>query len=465
MTDQNHGGDPDGRQNQADLIAAIATATGPGAVSVVRLSGFGADKALAQVFVAHLDPAKNPRAMVYGQLVHPQSKELIDRVLAVYFPAPHSFTGEDSAEIFGHGGSTVPRLILEAVLAAGARLANPGEFTQRAFLNDRLSLDQAEAVADLVAAQSEAEAALAVRHLEGTLSAKIKPVIDQTVDLQAELVAILDFEEDWDDDQRDRIIASLGRVYGKIFDLAEKGKNLRVFRDGLRIVLTGLPNAGKSSLFNALLGRDRALVSPRPGTTRDYLEAMVSWDGLRVELVDTAGLGSESGAESGAGSGDELEGLGQALALRELKDADVIVRLRSITQPGPDQAPQTWDGEKILTVWSKTDLAPGPLPQNSLGVSALTGEGLDALKQSVLKKVGLVKGLKPEIVPNLRQRIALEAALERIGQARQALLDRLPPDIAALEVSLALESLNRITGRVLTDDILSQVFEKFCLGK
>ncbi|MDR2386181.1 MAG: tRNA uridine-5-carboxymethylaminomethyl(34) synthesis GTPase MnmE [Deltaproteobacteria bacterium] len=457
MNERNNGFDGPDHQNQADLIAAIATATGPGAVSIVRLSGFEADQALAQVFVAPTDPAKAPRTMVYGQLVHPKSRELIDRVLAVFFPSPNSFTGEDVVEIFGHGGSTVPRLILEAVLAAGARLANPGEFTQRAFLNDRLSLDQAEAVADLVAAQSQAEAALAVRHLEGSLSVKIKPAIDQTLALQAELVAILDFEEDWDDHQRDRIIASLDEVYSLIFNLAEIGKNLRVFRDGLRIVLTGLHNAGKSSLFNALLGRDRALVSPRPGTTRDYLEAMVSWDGLRVELVDTAGLGADSG--------DELEGLGQALALRELKEADVIVRLRSITQPGPEEAPPTWDQEKILTVWSKTDLGQGPWPENFTGVSALTGEGLEALKQNILKKVGLVPGLKPEIVPNLRQRLALEVALEGLGQARQALLDQLPPDIAALEVSLALESLNHITGRVLTDDILSQVFEKFCLGK
>jgi tRNA modification GTPase len=418
--------------------------------------------------------------MAYGKLVHPESKELIDRAMAVFFPAPHSFTGEDSAEIFGHGGSTLPRLILEAVLAAGARPANPGEFTQRAFLNDRLSLDQAEAVADLVAAQSEAEAALAARHLEGALSAKIDPAIDKTVNIQAELVAILDFEEDWDESGRRAILAGLKEIHSEIANLCEIGKNLRVFRDGLRVVLTGLPNAGKSSLFNALLGRDRALVSPRPGTTRDYLEATVSWDGLRVELVDTAGLG--------AASADELDELGQDMALRELEAADVILRLRSVTEPGPDGADSQTGGSqagtdaadadpagmgqagkdlsaKTLTVWSKSDLASGPLPNDALSVSALTGAGLGELKLEVLKRLGLTPGLKPETVPNLRQRLALEEARERIWDARQALLDQLPPDIAALELSSALEALNRVSGRALTEDVLAQVFAKFCVGK
>ncbi|MDR2366540.1 MAG: tRNA uridine-5-carboxymethylaminomethyl(34) synthesis GTPase MnmE [Deltaproteobacteria bacterium] len=454
MNDCIAGGGP---ERQADLIAAISTATGPGAVCVVRLSGQGVREALGCVFEAARGPVGRPREMVYGKLVHPKTGEMIDRAMAVFFPAPRSFTGEDTAEIFGHGGSTIPRLILEAVMAAGARLANPGEFTQRAFLNDRLSLDQAEAVADLVAAQGEAEAALAARHLEGALSAKIKPLVDRAVALQAELVAILDFEEEWDEGARAKTMGALEGLHSEIQTLVGIGKNLRVFRDGLRLVLTGLPNAGKSSLFNALLGRDRALVSPRPGTTRDYLEATVSWDGLRVELVDTAGLGARSG--------DELEGLGQEMALRELGEADVIVRLRSVTDPGPEGTGAFPGADKILTVWSKADLRAGPLPDGSIAVSALTGEGLGELKLAALEKVGVAPGLAPEIVPNLRQRMALEEAGDSIGQALRALTDLMPPDIAALEVAAALGSLNRITGRAYTDDVLAQVFANFCVGK
>jgi tRNA modification GTPase len=427
--------------------------------------------------------------MVYGKLIHPKSKALIDRALAVFFPAPNSFTGEDTVEIFGHGGATAPRLILEAVVATGARLANPGEFTQRAFINDRLSLDQAEAVADLVAAQSEAEAALAARHLEGALSAKVNPIIAQTLEVQAELVAILDFEEDWNEAERAKIISALESILAETIDLCAIRKNQRVFRDGLKIVLTGLPNAGKSSLFNALLGRDRALVSPRPGTTRDYLEATVSWDGLRVELVDTAGLGSETA--------DELEEKGQELAARELETADIIVWLRSVSEPGSSEPPIDPRSPKIIPIWSKADLRNGPLPKknapsdadnnadniavsetdniadnlaasdddNIASVSSLTGEGLDNLKLQILRQAGLVPGLRPEIVPNLRQQTALEMALERISAAHQALIDFLPPDIAALELSAAIESFNQITGRVYTEDILSQVFNKFCVGK
>ncbi|MDR1677881.1 MAG: tRNA uridine-5-carboxymethylaminomethyl(34) synthesis GTPase MnmE [Deltaproteobacteria bacterium] len=446
---------------QGDLIAAIASGTGPGAVSLIRLSGLGAYDTLRRVFVSASDPMSKPRTMIFGKLIKPQSKEVIDQVLAVFFPGPQTFTGEDTAEIFGHGGATVPRLVLEAVMEAGARLANPGEFTQRAFLNDRLSLDQAEAVADLVAAQSEAEATLATRHLEGALSAKIKPAIEKLIGLQAELVAILDFEEDWNEEKRLDLISMTANLSGEIKKLVEIRKNGRIFRDGLRVVLTGLPNAGKSSLFNAILGRDRALVSPRPGTTRDYLEASVSWNGLRVELVDTAGLGQRTG--------DELEDLGQQLALKELEAADIIVWLRSVTEPGPDEPPLARETGKILEVWSKSDLKTGqPISADSpsgLCVSALTGEGLDELKSLILKKTGLATGLVPEIVPNLRQQKALEDSLEQINRALSALTERETPDIVAFELGQSLESLNYVTGQAFTEEILNEVFSNFCVGK
>ncbi|MDR1308872.1 MAG: tRNA uridine-5-carboxymethylaminomethyl(34) synthesis GTPase MnmE [Deltaproteobacteria bacterium] len=441
---------------QADLIAAIATAIGPGAVGLVRLSGQGAALALEKAFVSPTSPASRPRSMVFGKLVHPTTRAILDHVLAAFFPSPCSFTGEDTAEIFCHGGHTVPRLILEAFLATGARLANPGEFTQRAFLNGRLGLDQAEAVAELVAAQSEAEAALATRHLEGALSRRIRPAMDGLLGLKAELAAILDFEEDWDEAKSSGLLAKLDDLLAELTVLRNIRVCSRVFRDGLRLVLAGRPNAGKSSLFNALVGRDRALVSPRPGTTRDFLEAAISWGGLRVELVDTAGLGDCPD--------DELEARGQELARRELEEADVVIWLRPANDPGPDP-PTGLPAAKVLEATSKADLASGPSLPERPSLSALTGQGLDNLKTLVLEMAGVIPDQQPEAVPNLRQQKALEDCLKCLSHARQALLGSQPPDIISLEIGAALESLDQITGQILSEDLLAEVFSRFCVGK
>jgi tRNA modification GTPase len=446
-------------QGDRDLIAAVATASGAGAVCVVRLSGDGAGLALNKIFKSQTPPTKKPRTMVLGRLSDPVTGKTIDQALAVYFPGPYSFTGEDSAEIQGHGGSTVPRLILEAVLAAGARLAKPGEFTQRAFLNGRLSLDQAEAVAELVASQSEAEAALAARHLEGALAAGIAPLNERLRAIAVGLTADLDFfEEKWEIVQQRSLIDGLHEVARELDRLVDLRKSGRIFRDGLRVVLAGPPNAGKSSLFNALLGRDRALVNPRPGTTRDYLEAAVSWSGLRVELVDTAGLREDA---------DELESQGQILARRELERADVVIWLSDLSSPVFWEEPPDYlgiDGPQILRVFNKADLASEKPGDGALVVSALTGEGLSKIKQEVLALTG-TEGPSPEIVPNLRQQRALESALGFVIAALTALEDGQVPDIAALEIKAALDAMGLITGVVLTEDLLEEVFSQFCLGK
>jgi tRNA modification GTPase len=411
--------------------------------------------------------------MVFGNLVDPISQKTIDQVLAVYFPGPGAFTGEDSAEIHGHGGSTVPRLILEALLASGARLARPGEFTLRAFLNSRLSLDQAEAVAELVASQSEAEAAIAARHLEGALAKKLEPTFAKLMEAAAFLTSELDFmdEDEWSEARSDHLLAILKDAQGDLERLLELRMTGRVFRDGLRVVLAGPPNAGKSSLFNALLGRDRALVNPMPGTTRDYLEGYVSWSGLKVELVDTAGLRED---------GDELESQGQALTQRELEQAEVIVWLNDLSKPETRMPPPVFsnpNGPKLIEVWNKADIGLGPPPAENPGhpdhpekpyyrtISALTGQGLDGLKQDILGFFLTPTSLNPELVPNLRQQKALEEGLDYINATVKSLEDGQAPDIASLEIKGALEALGRITGRVLTEDLLEEVFSRFCLGK
>ncbi|MDR0549977.1 MAG: tRNA uridine-5-carboxymethylaminomethyl(34) synthesis GTPase MnmE [Deltaproteobacteria bacterium] len=437
-----------------DLIAAIATPMGSGAVSIVRLSGPGLLSALAKVLVLKRDLAKNPRQTLLGQ-VKAQTGEVVDEVLAVYFPGPYSFTGEDCAEIQGHAGLVTPNLVLEALFAAGARLANPGEFTQRAFLNGRLSLDQAEAVAELVAAQSRSEAILANRQLAGALKEKVDPIGQKLTNVAATLTAILDFEEPWEADDQTQLKAAIAELREDLADLLTLRREGRVFREGLKIVLAGPPNAGKSILFNALLGLDRALVSPRPGTTRDYLEATVNWEGLRVELIDTAGLWAEST--------DEIDLLGQDRTHKLLAAADLIVWLRDLTNPNSPPAPKDVEAP-VLTVYAKADLTKD-LDPSLLAISAKTGQGLPQLKKEALAKVGLSRSRPPELVPNYRHQKALEETAAAVANAAQALEEGQPPDVANLEIGEALKALGQITGRVMTEDLLTEVFSHFCLGK
>jgi tRNA modification GTPase len=405
--------------------------------------------------------------MVLGRLADPEGARTIDRALAVWFPGPASHTGEDCAEIHCHGGATVPALVLEAVLAAGARLARPGEFTQRAFLSGRMSLDQAEAVAELVAARSAAEAALAARHLEGALGARIRPLERDLKAVRASLSASLDFlDDEFSEADKAALAESLAALVGELRGIAALGREGRIYRDGLRVVLAGPPNAGKSSLFNALLGRDRALVNPRPGTTRDYLEASAAWSDVRVELVDTAGLRG--------GADDEIERLGQELARRELERADVALWLMDLSDPaapGPPADVVSALGERLLIVGSKADLTPigdserRPLAGDRPSVSAVTGSGLAALQEAVLARAGVVEGPGPEVVPNLRQRRAVEDCLARLEAAASALEAGLPPDVVDLELRDASAFLGLVTGATLPEDLLEEIFSRFCLGK
>ncbi|MDR2142565.1 MAG: tRNA uridine-5-carboxymethylaminomethyl(34) synthesis GTPase MnmE [Deltaproteobacteria bacterium] len=440
-----------------DLIAAIATPQGSGAVSIIRLSGPGLLEALAKILVIHTDLEFHPRSLILGH-IRGENGQIIDEVLAVYFPGPNSFTGEDCAEIQGHAGAVVPRLVLAAILEAGARLARPGEFTQRAFLNNRLSLDQAEAVAELVAAQSQSEAVLANRQLAGALKERVNPIAERLISLAASLTVILDFDEPWDANSQLNLTQNLAALRQDLAALLALRREGRIFREGLRIVLAGPPNAGKSSLFNALLGLDRALVSPRPGTTRDYLEASVSWAGVKVELVDTAGLWPEST--------DELDQLSQDRARAQMGQADLIVWLRDLSAPNPSPPPQEAQesGIPILAVWAKADLIAEPAP-NSLAISAKTGQGLAQLKDEAIKLLGLNFDQPPDLVPNFRHQKALEKTSQLVNAAVKALEEGEPPDIITLEIVDALETLGQITGRVMTEDLLTEVFSNFCLGK
>ncbi|MDR3037990.1 MAG: tRNA uridine-5-carboxymethylaminomethyl(34) synthesis GTPase MnmE [Candidatus Adiutrix sp.] len=455
--------------NAVSTIAALATAPGAGAVAIIRLSGPESLAVLERVFQRPGGASPwPPRRLCRGRLAHPESGRLLDDGLAVWFPGPRSFTGEDSAEIQGHGGPAVSALALEAVLAAGAELAAPGEFTKRAYLNGRLDLAQAEAVADLVAARSAAETTLAARQLAGGLSARVEEIAAAVFSALVDLEAGLDFSEEVAGPELTALADRLGReVQPRLTALREAGRAGRPFRYGLKVALAGAPNVGKSSLFNALAGAERALVSPRAGTTRDYLTAEAIWNELRVELYDTAGLS--------AAPTDELDELGQARSRERLAEADLVLWVRdcaagpraTAAEPEPGLDP-----ERTVVVWNKLDLAPPP-PAGSLpgaplelAVSARTGLNLPALKAAVVKlAIGRENPDLPEVVPSLRHQAALARADEYLRATLAAIAEGAPPDICAFELRSVLNALGDIRGLTTADDILNEIFSRFCLGK
>ena len=456
-------------------IAAIATAKGVGAISVIRISGPNSLAVLRQVFPLsktgsqglsqNPDTNKNkpwpPRLMRFGNIYHPHDGRLLDQGLAVWFQAPHSATGEDSAEIHAHGGVAVTALVLEAVLAAGAKLAEPGEFTLRAFQNGRLDLTQAEAVADLVAARSTAEATLAARHLSGGLSERVESIHKAVLTTLVELEAAIDFGDELGDMDPEALRQVLDENARKpLTELLLAGQQGRVYKEGLSLALGGPPNVGKSSLFNALIGQDRAMVSPTPGTTRDYITTETTFGELRVELVDTAGLSYEPQ--------DELDAMGQQRSQNCLAHADLLLWVRDASLGhGSDSPPDFLPPEKTLIVWNKVDFSPPP-PENStdLAVSAHTGEGLDHLKTAILQAItGLENPSPPDIIPNLRHQQALAQALEGVTTAWEDLTAGQPPDICATGLQSALSALGLIRGHTTPEDLLKEIFSRFCLGK
>lgn len=445
-------------------IAAVATAPGVGAVSIVRLSGPKALAVLDRVFKP-AGPSWPWRShyLRFGQVLEPDSGRLLDQALAVFFQGPHSFTGEDCAEIHGHGGPAVTGLILGALLKAGASMAQPGEFTRRAYENGQLDLSQAEAVAELIAAQTEAETALAARQLAGGLSRQLEPIERALRLALAELTAALDFSDDLPEPDfaslqkrlRLEVVEPLERIF-------QAGRQGRFFRQGLRLALAGAPNVGKSTVFNRLLGQDRSLVSPHAGTTRDYVTACAQLGPLRLELGDTAGLSARPQ--------DELDELGQRRSREHLAQADLIVWVRDISSPA-DPAEEALGRElapdRTLVVWNKADLPPVRRPEPGEPVfSALSGQGLPELKEALVARVcGHPKPEPPDIVPNLRHQAALAESLNCLGALFEAIDEGRSADECAFELSAAAKALEPICGRWAPEDILTDIFSRFCLGK
>jgi tRNA modification GTPase len=441
--------DPPGG-SKPDTIAAIATPAGRSAIGIVRVSGPLAP-GIARCLLGRLP---EPRVATFCP-ARDAAGHVLDEGLALYFPAPHSYTGEHGLEFQGHGGQVVLQSVLAACLDAGARLAEPGEFTRRAFLNGRMDLAQAEAVADLIDAASTEAARSALRSLSGEFSSAIKALVAQLVELRALTEATLDFpEEEVDALHRDDAAARLQRLRLALGDILARSREGSLLRSGIHVVLAGRPNVGKSSLLNRLAGEERAIVTPIPGTTRDALREAISIDGVAMVLVDTAGLRPAA---------DEIERLGVERTRKEVEQADLVLAVfdassRDFSLPAAAAA--------RVDVYNKIDLVPdfaapaGERP--AVAVSAKTGAGMDALRRAILEAAGWKSHAESVFLARERHLRALQAADAHLAAAAAHAQQW---ELFAEELRLAQQALAGITGEYTAEDLLGEIFSRFCIGK
>jgi tRNA modification GTPase len=454
-----------------ETIVAIATPPGRGGIGIVRLSGPDARRLL----LSHLELRSSllPGRARYCAIIDPGRSDRgarLDEGVVTYFAAPNSYTGEDVLEIAAHGSPVILDLLVRRALEAGARLARPGEFTERAFLNGRIDLTQAEAVRDLIAAETLYQVRVAAEQLAGALSRRVAPVKEQLVALVTLLEAGIDFAEDDIDVTPDaellRRLDSLDRALAPIAGSFREG---RLVRNGLTMAIVGRPNAGKSSLFNRLVERERAIVTATPGTTRDLVTERIALGGIPVELVDTAGLRETE---------DEAESHGIARTESAMADADLVLLLLdatvSVDGEGVLRLPEEdarllalLEGRSPLLVLNKVDLARATRVDGEMAqVSALTGEGVAELRSRLLERVrGPANDAEGGMLTSLRHFEALEGCTQALARARIGLAERVPHEMLLLDLYAALQQLDQLTGATTADDILNRIFSSFCIGK
>ncbi len=450
-----------------DTIASIATATGLGGIAVIRISGKGARDVLSRVFRPRRTSCRLvPRRLTYGEVY--DGEERLDECMAVFLPAPHTYTTEDVAEIQCHGGSVTAQSVLRAALRAGARLAEPGEFTKRAFLGGRIDLAQAESVMDLISARTERAAKASLRQMDGYLSRRVQALQDKLLDTVAYIEATLDYpDEDIEPLTARRAIEEAEGVRDALAEALRNARAGQMLQNGVRIVLIGSPNTGKSSLLNALLREQRAIVTDIAGTTRDVLREDLDLFGLPVRLSDTAGLRETE---------DAVERIGVDRARAEMRGADVVLLVldgaRQLTEE--ERALLRETEAPLVVALNKADLPPQtdeaqaravlPAGARLLRTSARTGEGVEALRRALYETA--LRGAAPEeaYLTSERHVQAVREALAALESALQA-LRTLTLDCAALDLRAAWEALGAITGATATEDVIDRIFARFCLGK
>ncbi len=459
---------------KTDTIAAVATPAGTGGIGIIRISGSDALSVLRRIFRPQRANLKKYRShrLYYGSAVN-RDQEVLDEILAVYMRAPATYTREDVVELHSHGSWIVLQSILSEVFAAGARPAEPGEFTKRAFLAGRIDLTRAEAVIDLLKAKTEGGVRLAVGQLQGNLESALIPVRDVLVQMLANVEVAIDFpEEDVEILDRESLSHQLREsVIAPVADLLHLADQGKVIREGVHVVIAGRPNVGKSSLLNGLLREERALVTNIPGTTRDTIEEMISIQGIPVHLVDTAGIHAHE---------DMVEALGIERARKKLRESDLVLFVVDAQAGITGQDRELYQlvcNRNHLVIYNKMDLVtekqlaglekifPAPV---SVRLSAKTGTGLEELQKAIYTRIvdsGRELDERIACAPNVRHKAILSAVLETCQRLDQALSAQIPADLLAVELQTALDGLMDITGVTTPDDVLEKIFSEFCIGK
>ena len=452
-------------------IAAISTAPGNAGIGIIRLSGDDCFKILQKIFKPKNKGEIKGYTIKYGNIVKSENDEIIDEVLVSYFVAPKSYTKENMCEINSHGGIVVENQILEECLKNGAVLAEPGEFTKRAFMNGRIDLSQAEAVIDIINSKTEKEMMVAQRHLEGSLSKKIKDIQGEILNLMADIEASIDYTEyDIEETTNKKINDTLNSVEEKLLKLKNSFENGKILKEGIKTAIIGKPNVGKSSLLNLILGENRAIVSDIEGTTRDTIEEYINIKGIPLKIVDTAGIRKTN---------DEVEKIGVERSINNISDAELIIALFDDSRTFDDQDQKILDlieGKKTIILINKIDLGKNLIKENEklkkfknniIEFSTINETGLDKLYNKIeeLFKLNELDCENTEIITNNRHKQQILYALEDVAKGREGLETHMPVDITAICLKDILERLAEITGENVSEDIINEIFKKFCLGK
>lgn len=453
-----------------ETIAAISTATGNGGIGIIRMSGKESFNILEKIF----RPIKKTEnisgyTIKYGHIM--DGDNIVDEVLVSYFKAPKSYTTENMCEINSHGGFIVERRILELCLKNGAELAEPGEFTKRAFLNGRIDLVQAESIIDLINSKSEKEAKASISQLEGNLSKNINSIKSELLDLMADVEASIDYPEyDIEEVTNKKILQSLDKVESHLKKLNETFKNGKILREGIKTAIIGKPNTGKSSLLNTILNEERAIVSETKGTTRDTIEEYVTIEGITLKLIDTAGIRETN---------DEIEKIGVEKSKKLINEAELVIAIFDGTKDLSEEDYEILnliESKNAIILLNKMDIKDFELDKNDtikklgkeiIKISARNGDNIDILYRSIanMYKINDIELDNGEIVTNIRHKNQIDESLKSIEKTRETVYNNMPVDIIEIYLKQILSDLGKITGDDISEDIINEIFSKFCLGK